>query len=220
MNEQQRQMLREIGLSAAILGIFGILGAALVAFTWSATAERIAANERAMFMRNVYKLVPREEMTNDLLKDVITIADPTLSPSPVKVYRARSNGEPLALIFSPVESPGYAGPIRLMVGILADGTLGGVRVLSHMETPGLGDKIDEERSDWILDFTGKSLGNPPQEKWKVKKDGGIFDQFTGATITPRKIVEAVKNTLIYFQRNGQKLFELPAEKPAEKAPGH
>ena len=220
MNEQQRQMLREILLSAGILAIFGVLGATLVAFTWSATAERIAANERAMFMRNVYKLVPKEKVSNDLLKDVITITDPALSPAPVKVYRARRDNQPLALIFSPVETPGYAGPIRLMVGIGADGTLGGVRVLSHMETPGLGDKIDEDRSDWILGFSGKSIGNPPLEKWKVKKDGGIFDQFTGATITPRKIVEVVKNTLIYFQRNRQKLFEMPAEKPAGKAPGH
>jgi len=220
MGEERKQMLQEILLSATILGVFGILGAALVAATWSATEERIAANQREMFLRNVYKLVPREEVSNDLLKDVVTVNDPQLSPNPVQVYRARHDGRPLALIFSPVESPGYAGPIRLMVGIRDDGILGGVRVLSHMETPGLGDKIDEQKSDWILGFSGKSLGNPPEEKWKVKKDGGIFDQFTGATITPRKVVAAVKRTLLYFQREKDRLFELPAEANPPNAPNH
>ncbi len=220
MTDQQKQLLREILLSAAILGVFGILGAALVAATWSATEERIAANQREVFLRNVYKLVPREAVTNDLLKDVVTVNDPALSPSPVQVYRARRDGQPLALIFSPVECPGYAGPIRLMVGIRTDGTLGGVRVLSHNETPGLGDKIDETRTDWILGFTGKSLGNPPLEKWKVKKDGGIFDQFTGATITPRKVVNAVKKVLLYYRRNGSRLFKLPATENPPNAPKH
>jgi len=220
MGEEQKQMLREILLSATILGVFCILGAALVAITWSATEERIAANQREMFLRNVYKLVPKEQVTNELLKDVITVNDPRLSARPVQVYRARHDGKPLALIFSPVESPGYAGPIRLMVGIGADGVLGGVRVLSHQETPGLGDKIDEQKSDWILSFSGKSLGNPPVEKWKVKKDGGIFDQFTGATITPRKIVAAVKRTLLYFQQEKDRLFKLPAETNPPNAPNH
>jgi electron transport complex protein RnfG len=220
MNEARRRMLREILLSATVLGVFGVLGAALVAFTWSVTAERIALNERQMFLRNVYKLVPREEITNDLLKDVVTVTAPELSNAPVKVYRARHDGKPLALIFSPVERPGYAGPIRLMVGIRADGTLGGVRVLSHSETPGLGDKIDEQKSDWILSFTGKSLGNPPLEKWKVKKDGGVFDQFTGATITPRRVVAAVTGTMLYFKKHGKELFALPADENPPNAPKH
>ena len=89
-----------------------------------------------------------------------------------------------------------------------------------METPGLGDKIDEQKSDWILGFSGKSLGNPPEEKWKVKKDGGIFDQFTGATITPRKVVASVKRTLLYFRKNRDRLFKLPAEANPPNAPNH
>lgn len=202
---------REILRSGAILGGFGVLGAALVVSTWMGTAERIAAVEQATFLRNVFKLVPREAMDNELLKDFITIDDPNLSPSPARIYRARKSGEPVALIISPVEEPGYAGPIRLMVGIRADGVLGGVRVLSHMETPGLGDKAEESRSDWILGFTGKSFGNPPREKWKVKKDGGVFDQFTGATITPRNIVRAVRRTLGYFHKNWNQLFNQPSE---------
>jgi Na+-translocating ferredoxin:NAD+ oxidoreductase subunit G len=102
---------------------------------------------------------------------------------------------------------GYAGPIQLLVSVLRDGTVGGVRVLFHHETPGLGDKIEERKSDWVLSFDGKSLSNPTLEGWAVKRDGGEFDQFTGATITPRAIVQAVKNTLIYVQQQGDALFE-------------
>lgn len=204
---------KDIFLSGAILGIFGILGAALVTITWSATAERIALNQQQAFLRNVYKLVNPEEIDNELLKDVITIQSPNLSKAEVRVYRARKQGEPVAVIFSPVQGPGYASPIHLMVAVRADGVLGGVRVLSHMETPGLGDKIEESRSDWILGFEGKSLDNPPMEKWKVKKDGGVFDQFTGATITPRTIVATVKRTLLYFEKEKERLFKQPTEQP-------
>jgi len=210
---------KNIFISAAILGIFGILGAALVAFTWNATAERIALNQQQAFLRNVYKLIKRDQIDNDLLKDVITIHSSSLSKSPVQVYRARKQGKPVAVIFSPVEGPGYASPIKMMVAVRADGVLGGVRILSHMETPGLGDKIDESRSDWILGFEGKSLQNPPPEKWKVKKDGGIFDQFTGATITPRNIVASVKKTLEYFEKEKENLFKKPTE-PVTEAPFH
>ncbi len=210
---------RNIFISAAILGIFGILGAALVAFTWNATAERIALNQQQAFLRNVFKLIRRDQIDNDLLKDVITIHSPSLSKSPVQVYRARKQGKPVAVIFSPVEGPGYASPIKMMVAVRADGVLGGVRILSHMETPGLGDKIDESRSDWILGFEGKSLQNPPPGKWKVKKDGGVFDQFTGATITPRNIVATVKKTLEYFEKEKENLFKKPTE-PVTEAPFH
>ncbi len=206
---------KQILASAAVLGIFGILGTTLVALTWSATADRIALNQQQAFLRNVHKLVPHKDMDNDLLKDAITVTAAELSPTPVKVYRARKQGKVTALIFSPVVSPGYAGPIRIMVGIRADGVLGGVRILSQMETPGLGDKIDENKTDWVLGFTDKSIGNPPLAKWKVKKDGGVFDQFTGATITPRKVVNAVRQTLVYFQQHRQELFDKPAEHISE-----
>ncbi len=210
---------RNIFISAAILGIFGILGATLVSLTWTATAERIALNQQQAFLRNVYKLIDKSEIDNELLKDVITLHEPSLAKTDIKVYRARKQGQPVALIFSPVQGPGYASPINLMVGVRYDGVLGGVRVLSHMETPGLGDKIDEEKSDWILSFTGKSLGNPPPDKWKVKKDGGVFDQFTGATITPRSVVATVKKVLDYYAREKANLFKKPAEK-IDEVPMH
>ncbi|WP_456375608.1 electron transport complex subunit RsxG [Thiolapillus sp.] len=213
------ELKRNIFISAAILGIFGILGATLVSLTWTATAERIALNQKQAFLNNVFKLIDKEEIDNDLLTDVITLHAPSLAKTEFKAYRARKAGKPVAVIFSPVQAPGYASPINLMVGIRHDGTLGGVRVLSHMETPGLGDKIDAERSDWILSFTGKSLGNPPLEQWKVKKDGGVFDQFTGATITPRSVVATVRKALEYYAREKENLFKAPAQK-LDEVPMH
>lgn len=127
----------------------------------------------------------------------------------------------MAVILQPVVPDGYAGPIRLLVSVLRDGSLGGVRVLEHHETPGLGDKIDEKKSDWIVEqFNGKSLSNPPLDAWQVKRDGGEFDQFTGATITPRSIVNAVKNTLLFVEREGDALYgpaSAPAMGPANEA---
>jgi electron transport complex protein RnfG len=112
---------------------------------------------------------------------------------------------------------GYSGPIKLLVAVRTDGTLGGVRVVAHKETPGLGDKVEESRSDWILSFNDKSLSKPALAGWKVKKDGGQFDQFTGATITPRAIVSGVKNTLLYFQEHGKALFLKPDQATPDKA---
>lgn len=202
------KLLKLVWGSGWLLGLFGVLGAALVAFTYMVTAEQIAANEKAALMNHIYKLVPPEEMDNDLLQDVISIRAPELSSADIAVYRARRGNEPVAVIMTPVETPGYAGVIRLIVGIRADGSLGGIRVLAHKETPGLGDKIEEKRSDWIHTFSGKSLGNPAPNHWKVKRDGGHFDQFTGATVTPRTIVAATKRSLEYFESHKQQLFQL------------
>ena len=201
------KLLKTAWNSGWLLGVFGVLGAALVAFTHLGTAEQIAANEKAVLMNNIYKLVSPDEMDNDLLQDVISIREPTLSREDILVYRARQGNEPVAVVMTPVEAPGYAGVIKLIVGIKADGSLGGIRVLAHNETPGLGDKVEENRSDWINGFAGKSLDNPAPERWKVKRDGGNFDQFTGATVTPRSIVVTAKQTLEYFASHKQQLFQ-------------
>ena len=117
---------------------------------------------------------------------------------------------PVAVLMIVTASGGYNGDIRLLIGIDTDGRVLGVRVISHRETPGLGDPIELEKSDWILGFNQKSLRQPEPPGWAVKKDGGQFDQFTGATISPRAVVKAVHNTLKYFAENQQSLFELPA----------
>lgn len=200
-----------IFIAAAILGTFAVGGVGLVVITHKLTDERIAANERAAMLKIVAAIIPTERMDNDPLKDVIEVSDPDLLGTGIaRVYRIRGGNEPVAVVLSPIVPDGYAGPIKLLVSVLTDGTLGGVRVLAHRETPGLGDKVEVAKSDWILGFEGKSLGNPPEEKWKVKRDGGVFDQFTGATITPRAIVNTVKNTLRFVQQKGVKLYEQPA----------
>ncbi len=194
-------------IAALLLALFGVLGTSLVAFTHEQTKERILANERQALLRSLQALVPAMEVDNDMADDSILVHAPELLGSPqTRVYRGRKGGEPVAAVFTSVAPNGYSGPIRLLVGVRRDGTLAGVRVVTHKETPGLGDKIDERKSDWVLAFNGRSLGDPPPERWKVRRDGGDFDQFTGATITPRAVVKAVRGTLEFAQREGAKIY--------------
>ena len=196
-----------IFISGALLGVFGILGAGLVGFSHDMTEARIAQNERDTLLRQLRVLIPPDQADNDIVSDVIEVSAPSqLGADLTRVYRAKRNGEIVAVVLSPVITQGYGGAIRLIVGARRDGSLTGVRVLSHRETPGLGDKIEVERSDWILGFNEKSLVSPPVSQWRVKRDGGVFDQFTGATITPRAVVRGVKAALIYIRRNEVRLF--------------
>jgi electron transport complex protein RnfG len=192
-----------------VLALFAVIGTGIVAYTFEQSRGRIAANERAALLEKLQVLIPAAEHDNDMLADKIEVTDRALlgSIKPVTVYRARKAGQPVAAVFTPVVAPdGYSGPIKLLVAVQYDGTLAGVRVIAHRETPGLGDPIEETRSVWILKFTGRSLADPQPDKWKVKKDGGVFDQFTGATITPRAVVKAVDNCLQYFAANRDRLF--------------
>lgn len=194
-------------IAGALLAMFTGAGTGLVALTHEHTAERIAANERLALLGSFAVLVPPASVDNDMATDLILVHRPDrLGAETTRVYRGRLQGEPVAAILDPIVPDGYAGPIKLLVAVRRDGTLGGVRVISHKETPGLGDRIDEAKSGWLYSFNDKSLANPALEAGKVKKDGGVFDQFTGATITPRSIVKAVKNTLLYVQEQGDNLF--------------
>jgi len=208
---------RPIALSALVLFLFAVIGAGLVAFTFDSTAEKIADNERRALLKSLNELVPEQRYDNDIFGDVVYVSNSELlgSSQAVPVYRARKGGWPVAAVLAPVAPDGYSGAIRLLVAINVDGTLAGVRVVQHRETPGLGDAIEADRSDWILGFNGRSLSNPPAERWKVKRDGGAFDQFTGATITPRAVVKAVKEALLYFRAHGHELFEQNPETTAQ-----
>jgi len=193
-----------------LLATFSVLGVGLVAATHVTTAERIEANAREALLSQLSVLVPPTSIDNDIVNDTQMVKDTEHLGTPeTKVYLGRKAGAPVAAIFTSVVPDGYSGPINLLVAVHTDGTLAGVRVISHKETPGLGDKIELEKSDWVLSFDGKSLENPGLDHWKVKRDGGDWDQFTGATITPRSIVKAVKNTLIYFKEHGPELFAKP-----------
>ncbi|MCP5418028.1 MAG: electron transport complex subunit RsxG [Chromatiaceae bacterium] len=199
-----------IALAGTILFLFAVAGVGLVALVHHQTVDRIVANEREALLRELTALVPADTIDNDIISDALTVSAPErLGSKETLVYLGRKEGKAVAAVFTTVVPNGYSGPIKLLVAVLADGTLGGVRVVSHKETPGLGDKVEERKSDWIHSFDGKSLENPLLAKWGVKKDGGIFDQFTGATITPRSIVNAVKNTLLYFRDQGASLFHSP-----------
>jgi len=210
-------IIRNMSISAILLGLFSITGTGVVAFTFEKTKDKIAENERATIVKSLHALIAPKEHDNDLYADVIQVTDEKLlgSKEPVNVYRARMKKSPVAAILNSVAPDGYSGNIYLLVAIRYDGSLAGVRVVKHRETPGLGDGIDIERSNWVLGFNGKSLENPKDKDWRVKRDGGPFDQLTGATITPRAVVKAVKNTLRYYQTNKDKLFNSPAGKIKE-----
>ena len=199
---------RQIIITAVILLLFTVVGTSMVAFTYEGTREKIAANERATLQRKLNQLLPAGSYDNDLLEDRITVTLPEANERDkvITVYRARNNSADAGLVMTAVAPDGYSGRIKMLIGIRADDTLSGVRIITHRETPGLGDAIDEQRSDWVLGFDGKSLGNPPIKQWRVKKDGGVFDQLTGATITPRAIVKAVRRTLLYYQANREMLY--------------
>lgn len=200
-------MYRHILTSSVLLSFFALIGTAGVALISDLTEERIEANERAALLHSLTEIVPPVAYDNDIVNDVTTFAAEELDPTGlVTAYRARLNGEPSAVVLTVIAPDGYSGPIKLLVGVYADGRLAGVRVVSHRETPGLGDAIDTRRSDWILGFEGKSLQSPSASEWSVERDGGAFDQFTGATITPRAVVKAVKRTLIYFEAHRDTLF--------------
>jgi electron transport complex protein RnfG len=207
----------QIGRSAAALGLVAVVGATLLASVQLATADRIAAQERRVMLERLGQVLPSAEYDNDLLADTLVIRDEAHFPrgQDVLAYRARRAGDPVAVILDFRAVDGYSGDIRLLAGIRQDGSLTGVRVVAHRETPGLGDAIEAEKSDWILGFDDRSLGRPARSGWAVKKDGGDFDQFTGATITPRAVVDALRQALEYYAANGEALFR-PAQEPADR----
>jgi len=194
--------------------VFAVVGAALVGLTFIQTEDDIKYNEKLTLLKKLNNIIPSDSYNNDLLLDTITIKPAPLLGTKEEslAYRARNDKQNVAVVFSSIAPNGYNGPIHLLVGVRADGSLAGVRVVKHRETPGLGDVVSITHSNWILGFDNKSLSNPDDKGWKVKRDGGVFDQFTGATITPRAVVEAVHNALLYFDQNQTMLFSVPTEK--------
>ncbi len=201
-------LIRNMIISAALLAGFGGLGTTLVVGTFELTKDQIEASEEANLLKNLNNILPASIYNNDLLSTHIKVpADSLLgSDKPVNVYQAWMDKTPVAVAFPVIAPDGYNGDIHLLIAIKASGEISGVRVIAHKETPGLGDKIDINKNDWILSFNGKSIANPAQKLWRVKKDGGVFDQFTGATITPRAVVKAVYRALDYYNANRRRLF--------------
>lgn len=203
------QLWRNMSISAAVLSIFAVAGTSIVAWTYYVTRDRIAENERQVLLSQLQTLVPANQYDNHPTEDVLYVTAPKAlgSKNPVAVFRARLHHKPVAAIFSTIAPDGYNGNINLLVAVKKNGILAGVRVVQQNETPGLGDAIEASHSNWIYGFDHKSLENPTPRDWKVKRDGGVFDQFTGATISPRAVVKAVYNTLVYFKAHQHDIFE-------------
>lgn len=212
------QLLTSLSRSSFALTLFAIVTAAVIAVTQVGTAERIDKNEREQQARALYEIIPKDQVSNDLLESGFEFVSYELTGSalPATGYRAMQGDQVTAVILPVVAPDGYNGRINLIVGIYADGRVAGVRVLGHQETPGLGDKIELKKSNWILSFDGTSKAENPNS-WAVKKDGGRFDQFTGATITPRAVVKAVGLVQDYFAYNRAKLLQLAETQTPEQA---
>jgi electron transport complex protein RnfG len=200
--------------TAMIMIAFALVGTAMLAYVYDITKTPIAESEAKARMALFRQIVPDDMHDNPLLEDMVEIPpDELLGNRTVShVYRARLAGEPMAVILEAIAPDGYSGDIKLLVAIRVDGTISGVRVLAHKETPGLGDYIDITHSSWIKQFDGHSLSSRAAELWKVKKDGGQFDYMAGATITPRAVVKAVHKVLEYFEIHRESLFAVAVTK--------
>ena len=203
-------------IHGVILGIFCLGFGLMLAVTDRLTEKDIVARALEDRLNSLSQVIPESIHDNNLVTDAIVMKD--AQGNEITVYRATQSGKVTGLAYE-IFGSGYAGKIKLMLGIDAEGKVLGVRVLAHKETPGLGDKIETKKGDWILRFTGLSIGNPPVEKWKVKKDGGQFDQFAGATITPRGVVKAIREGLEFFTANKTQMMNMDAPKTSMKE-GH
>lgn len=205
-----KAVARTILHNGLLLAVIGAVTAGLIAATWLGTRDDIAQAERVAEGRQLLDIFPEAVSVDALINARFELPanDPLLGlRQPRSGYRvANPQGEISGVILPATAADGYSGDIRLLVGIRRDGAVAGVRVVAHRETPGLGDKIDRRKSDWVLDFNGRSLRDPQPAQWTVRKDGGVFDQFTGATVTPRAVIAAVRRTLEYADTHRAQVF--------------
>lgn len=201
---------KSISKNSLMLGVFALVTTAILALTAEFTKERVAKAEREAQQKALFEILPRTSHDNDLLTEVIQVPEDAWAGLGLKsggeIHVARRVDDTVALIIPAVAPDGYSGEIKMLVGINADGSIAGVRIVDHHETPGLGDKVDLNKSPWVLAFNGKSLQAPEASSWKVKKDGGDFDQFAGATITPRAVVNQVRKVLEFVDSRRDELF--------------
>ena len=195
--------MRKHGITLALFaaGSTG-LTAAINELTKSTIAEQAATQQKALFNQ----VLPADRYNNDLLQSCYLVAAPPLGKGQHKIWIAKNNDAPVGVVMEATAPDGYSGAIQLLVAADFKGTVRGTRVTEHHETPGLGDKIELRLSGWITHFAGKVIHGPGDSHFAVKKDDGDIDQFTGATITPRAVVNAVKRAGLYAQT-------LPAQIP-------
>lgn len=191
-----------------LLALFALLCTGLVAIVNQQTLDKIKQQERQELMHVLHQLIPDDIHDNELTAQCTLLQDKNAlgTEDPMPAYIATQAGKPVAIAIETIAPDGYSGNIKLIVGINVQGEVLGVRTLAHQETPGLGDKIELRKSDWVTQFVGKVLKSEDDKQWQVQKDGGNFDQFTGATITPRAYVKAVKRTVWYFNIHQTEIF--------------
>ncbi|SMY35746.1 Electron transport complex protein RnfG [Photobacterium malacitanum] len=210
-------MFKSMKKNGLILAVFALLSTALVSLTHYFTADRIFQQQQQQLLNTLNQVIPVSSHDNllykrcTLVKNLQYIGTKTAMPA----YIATKDGKPTGIAIEGIAPDGYSGAIKLIVGLDTKGVITGVRILEQHETPGLGDKIETSVSDWIYSFTGKRVNGANDPKFHVRKDGGEFDQFTGATITPRAVVKAVKNISLYWQNNQQQILSQPLDCPSE-----
>lgn len=204
-------MLDSMKKHGIILALFAAGTTGLTAIVYQLTKDTITHQALLQHKTLLDQVIPTERYDNDIQSECFFVIDPALgNETPHRLYLARKHGQPVAAAVETTAPEGYSGAIQLLIGTDFNGTVLGARVIEHHETPGLGDKIELRLSDWITFFSGKKVNGPDDSRWAVKKDGGMFDQFTGATITPRAIVNAVHRTALYVETLPSKLDTLPA----------
>ncbi|MCG7545854.1 electron transport complex subunit RsxG [Pseudoalteromonas sp. MM17-2] len=195
-------IISSMAKNGGILAAFALITTGAVTLVQQYTAPKIAIQEKKQLQGLLQQVLPTSQYDNDLYLDCTTVNTPQLGPREgYTVYRARRQGKVIALVLQSTAANGYSGNIDMISAVYPDGTVSGVRVTKHNETPGLGDKVETKRSDWIYSFANRQVQGADDERWAVKKDGGMFDQFTGATITPRAVVTTVKSTVLYAQKH-------------------
>jgi electron transport complex protein RnfG len=201
-----------IAKSGLTLAFIAAICTTLVAATYQWTREPIEENRQALLEQSLTPALANVMFDGNVTESMLVLEAPHGLPGTddAIVYRVYSGADPVAALFAVTARNGYAGPIRILLGVRYDGEVSGVRILEHRETPGLGDRIVSTRSDWVFQFDGRALGNPPVEDWALRTDGGEFDQLTGASVTPRAIIQAIRETLLYFDANRESLFAAPA----------
>ncbi|GLT16401.1 electron transport complex subunit G [Vibrio zhanjiangensis] len=203
-------MLNAIRKNGAILALFACASTGVVALTHYLTKQQIGQQEQAQLLSVLNQVIPENMHDNNLYQSCTLVNHPDLgTDSDMPVYLASKDGQPTALAIEAIAPDGYNGAIKIIIGMKHDGTILGTRVLNHQETPGLGDKIDLRITDWILSFSGKKVTQDSESQWKVRKDGGQFDQFTGATITPRAVVKAIKKAAQFVNSHSDEIQNQP-----------
>ena len=203
-------IISSMAKNGAILTAFALATTGLVASINALTADKIAEQEQLQLTAQLQEVLDPKSYDNQLSQDCVIITDEKLGPYANQViYRARKNNKPVAVVIRHVTPNGYSGDINLLTAVLSDGTIAGVRTTKHEETPGLGDKVEVKKSLWITTFKSLTVEGEEDVRWAVKKDGGQFDQFTGATITPRAVVGSVKNAVLFAQTNFDDIFAAP-----------